>query len=138
MSTMRKVTAGLAIGALWMPIAAAADTSPGAAQGPSGAMPGDDALTCEQIYAQGMAEAQKDQQQRDQKLAQRKREAAATQGLITGAVMTGGLGGTGIAATMAVQGQADRQVAELGSPPPANPRLDHLKQLWAQKHCVKK
>ena len=30
-------------------------------------MPGDDALTCEQIFQQGMAESQKDQQARSQR-----------------------------------------------------------------------
>jgi hypothetical protein len=53
-------------------------------------------------------------------------------------MMTGGLGGTGQAAQMAAEGQADRQMAMLGAPPQSNPRMDHLKQLWAQKHCVRK
>jgi hypothetical protein len=29
-------------------------------------------------------------------------------------------------------------MAMLGAPPPSNPRTDHLKQLYAQKRCVRK
>jgi hypothetical protein len=53
-------------------------------------------------------------------------------------VMAGGLGGTAQAAQAAAESQADRQMAMLAAPPQSNPRLDHLKQLWAQKHCVRK
>jgi hypothetical protein len=101
-------------------------------------MPGDDALSCDQIYAQGMAETQRDQQARNQRNEQMKRQNMGTAALVTGAMMTGGLGGTGQAAQMAAEGQADRQMAMLGAPPPSNPRMEHLKQLYAQKHCVRK
>jgi hypothetical protein len=52
-------------------------------------------------------------------------------------MLTGGLGGTGQAANRAAESQADKQIAML-SAPQSNPRMDHLKQLWAQKHCVRK
>ena len=111
--------------------------TPRAAEMP-GALPGDDALTCDQIYAQGMAESQKDQQERERKNQERKAQVQGTSALVMGAVMTGGLGGTGMAAQKAAEAQADRQIAELGTPPKSNPRLDRLKELWTQKHCVRK
>ncbi|MGH8313951.1 MAG: hypothetical protein ACRETU_02220 [Steroidobacterales bacterium] len=138
MSSMCKVATAWAIGAVWIPAAIAAGTAVNATSNVSGAMPGDDALTCEQIYAQGMAETQRDQQARNQRIEQMKRQNAGTAGLMTGAVMAGGLGGTGQAAQMAAEAQADRQMAMLGAPPPSNPRMAHLKQLYAQKHCVRK
>jgi len=129
----------LAIGVLLIPTAvaagaagAAADTAPNT----SGALPGDETLTCEQIYAQGMAESQRDQQARSQRNDQLRKERAATGALITGAMLTGGLGGTGQAANAAAQSQADKNMAMLGAPQ-SNPRMDHLKEMWAQKHCVK-
>jgi hypothetical protein len=137
MSMMRNRVIPWAIGALWIPAAMAAGTAANAAPNASGVMPGDDALTCEQIYAQGMAESQRDQQERSQRNEQLKKQNMGTAALVTGAMMTGGLGGTGQAAQMAVDAQADRQMAMLGAPQ-SNPRMDHLKQLWAQKHCVKK
>ena len=122
------------IGAIWIPAAiagtAAADTS--------GAMPGDEAMTCDQIFAQGMAESQRDQQARNQRNEQMKRQSMGTAALVTGATMAGGMGGTAQAAQMAAEAQADRQMALLGAPQPTNPRLDHLKQLYAQKHCARK
>ena len=47
-------------------------------------------------------------------------------------MLTGGMGGTGQAAQMAAEAQADRQMAMLGAPPPSNPRMAHLKQLYAR------
>lgn len=138
MSSMRNTIIAWAVGALFTPAAIAAGTAPEPAPSTSGALPGDDALTCEQIYAQGMAESQRDQQARNQRNEQMKRQSMGTAALMTGAMMTGGLGGTGQAAQMAAEAQTDKQMAELSTPPKTNPRLDHLKQLWAQKHCVKK
>jgi hypothetical protein len=135
---MRKGVTAWAVGALWIPAAIAAGTVANATADTSGAMPGDDVLTCDQIYAQGMAESQRDQQARNQRNEQMKRQSKGTAALMTGAVMAGGLGGTGQAAQMATEAQMDRQAAMLGAPPQSNPRLDHLKQLWAQRHCVKK
>ena len=126
-----------AIGALWIPAAMAAGTAANTTANASGAMPGDDALTCEQIYSQGMAESQRDQQERSQRNERVRQQNMGTAALVTGAMMTGGLGDTGQAAQMASEAQADRQMALL-SAPQSNPRMDHLKQLWAQKHCVKK
>lgn len=137
MPMMRKMVVAWAAGAIWIPAAIAAGTAANTAANASGALPGDDALTCEQIYAQGMAETQRDQQERSQRNEQMRRQSMGTAALVTGAMMTGGLGGTGPAAQMAVEAQTDKQMAELGAPH-SNPRMDHLKQLWAQKHCVKK
>ena len=97
----------------------------------------DDALTCEQVYAQVTAETKREQQERAQKSDAMKSEAQASKALLTGAFLAGGLGGTAQAANHAVAAGAERQVA-LGAAPPSNPRKDHLKQLWAQKRCVMK
>jgi hypothetical protein len=137
MSMMRNRVAPWAVCALWIPAAVAADMAAGAAPNASGARSGDDALTCEQIYEQGMAEAQRDQQERNQRNEELRTQRAATGALLTGAMLTGGLGGTGQSAQMAAEAQADKQIALL-SAPQSNPRLEHLKQMWAQKHCVKK
>ena len=65
LSTMCKILTAWAVGVLWIPAAIAAGTAANTATNASGALPGDDALTCEQIYAQGMAESQRDQRERD-------------------------------------------------------------------------
>ena len=130
MTISRVLTFAASLGAaLWIPCALAAD--------PPGSQPGDSALTCEQIYAQGAAESQRDQQERAKRNDEQRRQAHATGALVAGAMLTGGLGGTGQVAQKAVEAQADKQMAELTAPQ-SNPRMDHLKQLWAQKHCVKK
>ncbi len=143
MATIRRsMVAAWALGtATWMSVALAADTAvdkTNAGANASGVMPGDEAMTCEQIYAQGMVESQRDQQEMNQRNEQMRSQRAATAALMTGAMMTGGLGGTGPAAQKAAEAQADQQMAMLGTPPRVNPRMDRLKQLWAQKHCVKK
>lgn len=138
MSAMCKMAMASAVGALWISAAIAAGNGANATANTPGAMPGDDALSCEQIYAQGMAESQKDQQARNQRNEQMKRQSMGTAALATGAMMTGGLGGTAQAAQAAAESQADRQMAMLAAPPQSNARLDHLKQLWAQKHCMRK
>lgn len=137
MSMMRNDIAAWAVGALWIPVAIAAGTATNTPAGAPGVMPGDDALTCEQIYAQGMAETQRDQQERAQRNEQLRSQRAATGALMTGAMLTGGLGGTGQAAQVAAESQADKQMAML-SAPQSNPRMDHLKEMWTQKHCVKR
>jgi hypothetical protein len=116
--------------ALWMPLALAAD--------PAGARPGDDALTCEQIYAQGAAESGREQDERNRRNDERGAQGRATAALITSAALTGGMGGTGQAAQKAAEAQADGTVALLGAAPQVNARKEHLRQLWTQKHCVKK
>lgn len=124
-------------GCLALAIAAAALHGPAVAAGPSsGVRPGDDALSCEQIHAQGMAEAQHDQQERSQRNDEMRAQQAATMGLGTVAMLSGGLGGTAQAAQKAAEANADRTVAMLGTSPQANPRLEHLKELSAQKHCT--
>ncbi len=138
MATTCEVVIAWAIGVLLTSTAIAADTGANTSvANASGAMPGDDALTCEQIYAQGMAEAQRDQQERSQRNEQLRAQRDATGALITGAMLAGGLGGTGQAAQMAVEAQADKQMGLL-SAPRSNPRMENLKRLWAQKHCVMK
>jgi hypothetical protein len=136
MSIMRYTAAGLAIWALWIPAAIAAGPVPSATPDASGAMPGDDALTCEQIFAQGMAESQKDQQERSQRNAQLKAQSAATGAMVTGAMMAGGMGGTGQMAQAAAEAQADKSMSMLSAPQP-NARMQHLKLLYAQKQCAK-
>jgi hypothetical protein len=133
---MSRITAW-AVGALLIPTVVAAGAAPDTEPNTSGALPGDETLTCEQIYAQGMAESQRDQQARSQRNDQLRKERAGTAALVTGAMLTGGLGGTGQAANAAAQSQADKTIAMLGAQQ-SNPRMDHLKELWAQKHCAKK
>jgi len=132
---LRLVIVAWTVAALGIPAAIAAGPAPRAPDG-SGAMPGDDALTCEQIYAQGMAESQRSQQEINQRNEQLRAQGAATGALVTGAMLAGGLGGTGQAAQAAVEAQADRQMAMLGAPPQPNLRMQRLKQLYAQKQCA--
>lgn len=138
MSTMRNAAMVGIAGTVWSVGGIAAAAPSGGTAGASGALPGDDALTCEQIYAQGMAQSQRDQQARAQRNEQRRAELAGMSALITGAALTGGMGGTGIAANAAAQSQADKTMAQLGPQPSSDARLVHLKQLWSQKHCVTK
>ena len=134
MPMLRAALAAWTLATLWTAAAIAAGPAPDAPSG-SGAMPGDDALTCEQIYAQGMAESRREQEERAQRNAQMKAQGAGTAALVTGAMLAGGMGGTGQAAQAAVEAGADRQMAML-TPPPPNPRMQHLKQLYGQKHCA--
>jgi len=132
---LRQTIIGCVFGALCALSIAGALAAPGAnAADPSGAMPGDDALTCEQIFQQGMAESQKEQQARSQRNAGLKAQSEATGALVTGAMLAGGMGGTGQVAQAAAEAEADRQMAML-TPPPPNLRMQHLKLLYAQKHC---
>jgi hypothetical protein len=101
-----------------------------------GSRPGDDALSCEQIYSEGMAESEHDQQARGQRNDAMRAQQAATVGLGTAALLSGGLGGTAQAAQAAAEASADRSVAMLGTAPQINPRLERLKELSAQKHCT--
>jgi hypothetical protein len=140
MSAIRKVVASWVVGAFWIPATVAAGPAPDAAANASGALPGDDALTCEQIYAQGMAETQRAQHERSKDMERRRMETGGMMALAIGASTVGQLDpshASAIAANQAAQGMADKTIGELKGPPP-NPRMDHLRQLWAQKHCVKK
>jgi hypothetical protein len=114
--------------ALWIPCAQAAD--------PPAAKTGDDAMTCEQIYAQVDADLKRAQQERDKKAEEMRTQGRATKTLGVAALVTGGVGGTAQAYQAAAEAQADNTMALTAAPPP-NPRTEHLKQLWAQKHCVK-
>jgi hypothetical protein len=118
-----------ACAALWVGAALAADLP--------GAKPGDEALTCEQIFAQGAAEKEREQQARAQKTEELRAQQQTSKALLTTAVLTGGMGGTAQAAQHSVEAGTDKQMA-MATPPPANPRMDRLRQLWTQKHCVKK
>ena len=124
-------SAALLGASLWSPCAWPVD--------PPGSKPGDDALTCEQIYAQGAAESQREQQERNAKTEELKRQGTATRTLVIGAMLTGGMGGTGQAAQKAGETQAATQMAMLTPQPPApNPRKERLRQLWTQKNCSAK
>jgi hypothetical protein len=107
-----------------------------------GAQPGDEALTCEQIYAQGAAESQREQQERDRKNDERRQQQHATAALLTGAMLTSGVPGAGraagMAANQAAQNLADKTMADAATAPPPNLRKERLRQLWTQKQCVKK
>jgi hypothetical protein len=108
---------------------------------PPGTLPGDEALSCEQIYEQGMAESQREQQERDRKNDERKAQAQGMKGLIiaaTAAQATPAAKAAGIAANTAAQNMADKTVAELGDVPPTNARKERLRQLWTQKQCTVK
>ncbi|HEY2560023.1 MAG TPA: hypothetical protein VGI48_09985 [Caldimonas sp.] len=118
-----------ACAALWAGVVLAADLP--------AARPGDEALTCEQIFAQGSAEKQREQEERARKVEELKAQQRTSKALLTTAVLTGGLGGSAQAAQHSVDAGMDKQTA-MSAPPPANPRMERLRQLWEQKHCVKK
>ena len=67
MSTMCKMLTAWAIGVVWMPAAIAAGAGRESIGERIGRHAGDDALSCDQIYAQGMAETRRDQQERSQR-----------------------------------------------------------------------
>jgi len=120
MTSTRTLTCMAALGAaLWMTEATAGDPPA------PGARPGDDALTCDQIYAEGMAQTQRDQAEREERNEERRPQAHATAALATGAMLVGGLGGTAQAAQKAAEAQATSAVAEGAAPPPPNPRMEH-------------
>lgn len=98
--------------------------------------PGDDALTCDQIYAEATAQSRHDQAEREKRNEERRRQSQATAALGTAAMLAGGLGGTAQAAQRAAEAQATSTMADAAAPPARNPRMEHLKQLWTQKHCV--
>ena len=107
-----------------------------------GTQPGDEALTCEQIYAQGAAESEREQQERARRNDARRQETHATVGLIAGAMLMSGVPGAGPAAAMAANTSAEnlaaKTVAEGANVPPVNARKERLRELWTRKQCVKK
>lgn len=129
MALTRTLVAATALGAaLGIARAQAAD--------PPASHLGDDALTCEQIYAEATAQSQRDQAEREKRNEARRRQAQGAATLLTGATLAGGMAGSGLAAEKGVEAYVASSVAEGAAPPARNPRLEHLKQLWAQKHCV--
>lgn len=118
--------------------AVALDIAHAQATNQSVARPGDDALTCDQIYAEATAQSQREQAEREKRNDERRRQSQATAALGTTAMLAGGLGGTAQAAQKAAEAQATSAIADGAAPPARNPRLEHLKQLWTQKHCVMK
>ena len=124
---------------LGVPAAIAGDA--GARADASGAMPGDDALTCDQIYAQGMAQSRRDQEERAKASARQKAQVDSLAALAVTADTVGQLDPSHTAARATqktAEAQADQTLAMLGRTPQPDPRLVHLKQLWAQKQCVSK
>jgi hypothetical protein len=122
--------AALAIG-----LVLALGSASAAAQDVAGARPGDEALTCEQIYAQGQAESQHEQELRNQKTQALRQQQQGFTALLGTAIATGGLvGGTAVdkagAEMLAAPGQ---MVQSQGQP---NLRKERLRQLWTQKHCA--
>ena len=88
MTISKALNATASIGvALWVPVALAAD--------PPAARPGDDAMTCEQIYAEGAAESQREQDERSKKSEQLRNRTRATGALAVGATLTGVWAGRG-------------------------------------------
>jgi hypothetical protein len=100
------------------------------------ARPGDDALTCDQLYAEATAQSQRDQAEREKRNDERRHQTQATTAVVAGATLAGGMGGTGIVAQKTVEAHVSSTLAEAAAPPQRNPRMEHLKQLWTQKRCV--
>jgi hypothetical protein len=112
---------------------------------PPAANPDEDALTCEQIYALGAAESHRAQLEREGKAAAIGRQMQANQALLTTLNVTGGaitmaapatIPALTAAAAAAQVGQvqlADEMLKTAA--PQANPREEHLKELWTRKNC---
>jgi hypothetical protein len=105
------------------------------AEGIPGAAPGDEALSCEQIYAQGMAESQRDQQARDEKAQALKQQEKGLIGAI-GAAMATANPVAGKAANAQALGLAETTNRLAGTPNQPNARKERLRQLWTQKGCA--
>ena len=108
----------------------------------SAARPGDEALSCDQIYAEGLAIVQKEQQQRDATRSKMEAQAKGTAALLGAAMTVGQLDPTH-ATAVAAQGAAESTVknqvdvaAQAGAAKP-DARKERLRTLWTQKHCVK-
>jgi hypothetical protein len=124
---LRRTTSPAPAVALWAGCALA-DEIPGA-------KPGDEALSCEQIYAQGMAESLGDQQARDQRTQAMRAQQQSLMGTLGVAIATGGMvGGKAVQKSgeevLAPQGR----IAETANLP--NARKHRLRQLWAEKQSV--
>jgi len=131
MTFTKSLTCVAALGAaLWTCEAAAVE--------PPGARPGDDALTCDQIWAEGSALSQQEQAEREKRNEERRGQSRLTAGLVTAAALAGGMGGTAQAAQKAAETQVASTMVDAATPPPANPRKEHLRQLWMKKQCTVK
>ena len=125
----------VSIGAAWLAIAVAAWSSPALADGNPGAKPGDEALSCQQIYAEGMAETQREQDARNQKTEAMKAQQKAFLGTLGTAMATGGLvGGAAVQKSGEDMLSSQGRIADTANQP--NPRKDRLRQLWTEKHCA--
>ena len=107
-----------------------------------GSRPGDESLSCDEIYAQGLAIVGKEQQQRDATRSKMEAQTKGTAALVGAAMTVGQLDpthATGIAAQAAMEGTMQSQVdlaAQAGAVKP-DVRKERLRALWTQKHCVK-
>ncbi|MBS0584599.1 MAG: hypothetical protein JSS42_16030 [Proteobacteria bacterium] len=103
-----------------------------------GSRQGDESLSCDEIYAQGMAISQKEQQQRDAANGKMGAQTKATAALIGAAIIVP-TPATGMAAQAAAESTMKSQVdlgAQAGAARP-DARKERLRALWTQKHCVK-
>lgn len=103
-----------------------------------GSRPGDEALSCDEIYAQGMAIVQVEQRQRDATRSKMEAQTKGTAALIGAAVLVP-TPATGLAAQAAAESTMKSQ-ADIGAQAAAakpDARKERLRILWAQKHCVK-
>ena len=100
-----------------------------------GAKPGDEALSCDQIYADGMAETQREQDARNQKTEAMKRQQKSLIGQLGVALATGGLvGGKAVQKSGEDMIASQGRITETANQP--NARKDRLRQLWTEKHCA--
>jgi hypothetical protein len=115
---------------------------PRAAAQEEGSRPGDESLSCDAIYAQGMAIVQVEQQQRDATRSKMEAQVKGTAALVGAAMTVGQLDpthATGIAAQAAAEGTMKSQIdlgAQAGAVKP-DARKERLRTLWTQKHCTK-
>jgi hypothetical protein len=115
------------VAASWSP-SALADAIPGA-------KPGDEALSCQQIYAEGMAETQRERDARDQKTDAMKLQQKSFIGQLGAAMATGGLvGGQAVQKSGEDMLASQGRIADTANQP--NPRKDRLRQLWSEKRCA--
>lgn len=124
---------------VWLNLAAALGVAMCAncavAEGVPGAEPGDEALSCAQIYAEGMAETQRKQQARDEKAQALKLQEKSLIGAI-GATMATGNPIAGLAANAQALGLAHSTNRLADAPDQPNARKERLRQLWTRKNCT--
>lgn len=132
---VRDARSGVSTCAAWLAIAVTSWSSPVFADAIAGAKPGDEALSCQQIYAEGMAETQREQDARNQKTDAMKAQQKSFIGQLGAAIATGGLvGGQAVQKSGEDMLISQGRMAETANQP--NPRKDRLRQLWSEKHCA--